>query len=264
MSYAWSQVSGAAMELSGAASDSLSFSAPEMLAEDAVLVFALVVSDARGLASAPDEVTVTVTAAPNEAPVFEASEYTFGLVEHVDARASPLTVGDVLARDPEGEAVTYALASGDSSRFAVDAASGRITYTGAGEDAGATGSYRLKVSAADPRQASSTTTVDILVGVAQVAQKSVLSAEQRAIKRHQRAEVMELTLAALARTLAASTVDVLGRRVESSASGPEDSYAEVAGRRVGGASAGASADARRRCASKGRWPTGKATAAGPP
>ena len=56
LTFAWSQVSGAAVELSGADSDSLSFSAPEMLAEDAVLVFALVVSDARDLASAPDEV----------------------------------------------------------------------------------------------------------------------------------------------------------------------------------------------------------------
>ena len=244
LSYSWSQVSGASMELSGADSDSLSFTAPRLLTADAVLVFELVVTDARGLASAPDQVQVTVTAAPNEAPVFAVSEYTFGLVEHVDARANPLTVGDVAASDPEDEGVTYALALGDSSRFAVDAASGRITYKGSGEDAEATESYQIEVSATDPRQASSTVTVNILVGVARVAQKSVLSAEQMAIKRHQRAEVMELTLAALARTLAASTVDVLGRRVESSASGQEDSYAEVAGRRVGGASAGASAALR--------------------
>ena len=237
LSFAWTQVSGASVELGGAASDSLGFTAPAMLSEDAVLVFSLVVTDARGLASAPDEVTVTVKAAPNDAPVFAAPDYTFGLVEHVDAGADPLTVGDVLARDPEDEGVAYALAAGDSSRFAVDAASGRITYTGPGEDARNTGSYVLAVSAADPRGASSTVTVTILVGVARVAKKSVLSAEQMEIRRTQRAEVMELSLAALGRTLAASTVDVVGRRVESSAAA-EGSYAELAGRRLSGAPGG--------------------------
>ena len=237
LSFAWTQVSGASVELSGAVSDSLGFTAPSMLSEDAVLVFSLVVTDARGLASAPDEVTVTVKAAPNKAPVFAAPDYTFGLVEHVDAGADPLTVGDVLARDPEDEGVAYALAAGDSSRFAVDAASGRITYTGPGEDARNTGSYVLAVSAADPRGASSTVTVTILVGVARVAKKSVLSAEQMEIRRTQRAEVMELSLAALGRTLAASTVDVVGRRVESSAAA-EGSYAELAGRRLSGAPGG--------------------------
>ena len=78
-------------------------------------------------------------------------------------------------------------------------------------------------------------TVTILVGVARVARKGVLSAEQMEIRRAQRAEAMELSLAALGRTLAASTVDVVGRRVESSAAA-EGSYAELAGRRLSGAS----------------------------
>ena len=237
LTFAWTQVSGAAVELSGAASDSLGFTAPAMLSEDAVLVFALVVTDASGAFSAPDEVTVTVKAAPNEAPVFAAPDYTFGLVEHVDAGADPLNVGDVLAIDPEDEGVAYALAAGDSSRFAVDAVSGRIAYKGPGEDARNTDSYLLTVSATDPRGASSTVQVSILVGVARVAKKDMLSTEQMEIRRAQRAEAMELSLAALGRTLAASTVDVVGRRVESSAAA-EGSYAELAGRRLSGAPGG--------------------------
>ena len=73
-----------------------------MLSEDTVLVFSLMVTDARGLSSAPDEVTVTVKAAPNEAPVFAAPDYTFGLVEHVDASRRPADRGRRARQRPRG------------------------------------------------------------------------------------------------------------------------------------------------------------------
>ncbi len=88
------------------------------------------VSDGRG-ASASATVTVEVA---NEPPAFESSEYVFELRENVDGTSRPVELGQVTARDPDGDGLEYGLASGDRSRFAVGARDGALRYIGPGED----------------------------------------------------------------------------------------------------------------------------------
>ena len=146
LTFAWTQSRGPAVALSGAAAAAPSFTAPAQLAADTTLVFELVVSDASGAASAPDAVTVTVRA-DDDPPVF-AGPYAFDLEENLDGSSAPVVLGSVEATDPEGGAVTYALTDG-AALFALDAASGELTYVGPGEDAEAVDEHLLTVEAAD-------------------------------------------------------------------------------------------------------------------
>ena len=164
LTYRWTQVSGATMTLSDATSATPTFTAPTQLVSDATLVFELVVTDASGAASAADAVSITVEAGANDAPVFDSASYAFELAENEAGQPTPLAVGHVVASDPEGEAVTYALDAGDGSRFALDATSGALTYIGAGEDAEATEGYALTAQAADPHGASTSVEVWIAIG----------------------------------------------------------------------------------------------------
>ena len=163
LTYQWSQVSGSTVALSEATSTVPAFTAPTQLTADATLVFELVVTDASGAVSAPDAVTITVEAGANDAPVFDAASYAFELAENEAGQPMPIALGRVLASDPEGEAVTYAL-TGAASRFALDATSGALTYIGAGEDAEATDHYTLTAQAADPHGASTSVPVRITIG----------------------------------------------------------------------------------------------------
>ena len=163
LTYQWSQVSGSTMALNDATSTAPQFTAPTQLVADATLVFELVVTDASGAVSAPDAVTITVEAGDNDAPVFDSASYAFELAENEAGQPTPIALGRVLASDPEGEAVTYAL-TGAASRFALDATSGELTYIGAGEDAEATEGYALTAQAADPHGASASVPVRITIG----------------------------------------------------------------------------------------------------
>ena len=105
------------------------------------------VSDGRG-GTASAEVAVEVTNAP---PAFDEPSYTFELRENVDGRPRQVALGAVAAGDPDGDAVTYALASGAAERFAVGAEDGAVTYVGPGEDFEAEPNrYDLTVRARDP------------------------------------------------------------------------------------------------------------------
>lgn len=108
------------------------------------------VSDGRG-ASASATVTVEVA---NEPPAFESSEYAFELRENVDGTRRPVDLGRVTARDPDGDELTYELASGDRSRFEVGARDGALRYMGPGEDFESEATrYELAVRARDPHGA---------------------------------------------------------------------------------------------------------------
>ncbi len=101
LTYAWTKTSGPAVTLSSSAAQSPTFTAPEQLAKDATLVFSLVVTDARGLASSVDRVTVTVTAGPNDAPTAEAGD------DQTVSEGATVTLDGSGSSDPEGEALRY-------------------------------------------------------------------------------------------------------------------------------------------------------------
>ena len=75
-----------------------------------------------------------VSARLNRPPAFTRSTWSFELPENRDGSGQPVELGAVTAEDPDGDALTYGLASGDRARFAVGARDGVLTYTGPGED----------------------------------------------------------------------------------------------------------------------------------
>ena len=79
-------------------------------------------------------------------PSFEQEAYAFSLPEN---RSGPFVLGQVTARDPSGELPTYLLEGAGEAPFALDAASGEVRYTGAGEDYEAgLGAYAFTAEAA--------------------------------------------------------------------------------------------------------------------
>ena len=112
-----------------------------------------------GTASA--EVAIEVA---NEAPAFKEPSYAFELRENKDGRSRPVALDAVEAEDPDGDEVTYSLASGDETRFAVGSEDGTVAYVGPGEDY-ETGPnrYELTVRARDPHGAAATVGVTVEV-----------------------------------------------------------------------------------------------------
>ena len=120
-------------------------------------------TDAGGL-SAEALVTVEVVNV-NEGPSFGSSEYAFELRENVVGSEAPVGLGSLSAADPDGDALTYELASGDAERFAVGAGDGAVSYVGPGEDYESEPNlYELTVRASDSDGLSAETlvTVEIL------------------------------------------------------------------------------------------------------
>ena len=96
-------------------------------------------------------VTVNVTDVA-EAPVFAETSYTFSLAENAGGDTIPLSLGLVQATDPENSTIVYSIEAGDpGGLFEIDAATGALSYRGAGEDyESGTTSYDLTVRASDP------------------------------------------------------------------------------------------------------------------
>ena len=122
-------------------------------------------TDTGGNAKSADA-TVTVTDA-NDAPVFAASEYAFDLNENADGSTTAVALGMVSATDEDaGATQTYSITAGnDDGLFAIDAASGAVTYVGTGENyrSLATGAaHTLTVSVSDGT-ASAEATVAVTV-----------------------------------------------------------------------------------------------------
>ena len=122
-------------------------------------------TDSAGNAKSADA-TVTVTDA-NDAPVFAASEYAFDLNENADGSTTAVAVGMVSATDEDaGATQAYSITAGnDDGLFAIDEASGAVTYVGTGENyrSLATGAaHTLTVSVSDGT-ASAEATVAVTV-----------------------------------------------------------------------------------------------------
>ncbi len=87
----------------------------------------------------------------NEAPQFAYASYAFSLAENADGDTIPLSLGRVTATDPEDGTITYSIEGGDpGGLFAIDPATGELSYQGAGEDyESGTTSHELTVRASD-------------------------------------------------------------------------------------------------------------------
>ena len=126
--------------------------------EGGVTSYELTVRASDGTHTIDTTVTVTVTDAA-EQPAFGEESYAFELAENADGRANGLSLGRVLATDPDGDEVRYSLTGGNESMlFNIDAASGELYYVGPGEDyeSGVT-SYELTVRASDAAHTVDTT-----------------------------------------------------------------------------------------------------------
>ena len=125
LTYAWSAPQGS---FSGATDGATTrWTAP---AQTGRVTIRVQVSDGRG-GSASAEVAVEVT---NRPPSFKESTYHFELPENLDGSRRPVELGRVTAEDPDGDALTFGLVSGDRERFAIRARDGVVTYVGPGED----------------------------------------------------------------------------------------------------------------------------------
>ena len=108
------------------------------------------------------DITVTVTVTDgNDAPIFSTPSYAFDLAEHADGSVNRVVLGSVSATDLEDEVVTYRIDGGNEANlFAIDEATGELSYAGAGEDYEATARYNLTVQASDGVRSS-----DVMVAV---------------------------------------------------------------------------------------------------
>ena len=120
----------------------------------------------------PEEVARLSDAAPlvvqeqaeQRAPAFARDDYAFALAENADGSGQRLSLGTVSATDPDGDVLGYSLVAGNAAGlFEIDAGTGELFYTGAGEDyeAGVT-RFDLTVRASDEALTAETTvTVEV-------------------------------------------------------------------------------------------------------
>jgi len=93
-------------------------------------------------------VTVEIVNVNDNAPVFASERYSFDIDENVSGSPSPVTLGFASASDAEGDPLSYSIVGGGGA-FAIDAASGAISYVGPGEDHEAAQSYSFTIEASD-------------------------------------------------------------------------------------------------------------------
>ena len=119
----------------------------------------LTVSASDGAASSEAMVTVTVTNANDSTPMFGEDSYAFDLAENADGSTTAVEVGMVSATDSDGDMLEYSISGGnDDGLFAIDSASGAITYVGGGENYESdTMSHELMVEASDGANSDSAT-----------------------------------------------------------------------------------------------------------
>ena len=101
LTYAWTQTAGPAVTLEDAGAAEATFTAPSQLVQEAVLAFELTVTDARGLASPADAVTITAVPGANDAPAADAGD------DRTVAEGAAVALDGSASSDPEGEALTW-------------------------------------------------------------------------------------------------------------------------------------------------------------
>ena len=155
VTYSWSGTRGA---FTGPTDESVAhWTAPAELGTETISVE---VRDGRD-GSASAEVAVEVV---NRPPVFEQTSYGFELPENVDGRERPSDLGRVMAVDPDGDALTYEIASGDREHFAVGALDGVVRYVGPGVDfETAPNRFKLTIRARDGFGAEAQTEIVVTV-----------------------------------------------------------------------------------------------------
>ena len=99
----------------------------------------------------------------NGPPAFGQASYEFTLAENTDGAANRVSLGAVMATDPDNNAVAYIIRGGNAlGLFEIDAQTGELFYVGPGEDYEAGGvQFDLEIRASD-----GTLTADAAVSVA--------------------------------------------------------------------------------------------------
>ena len=136
--------------------------------ESGTTSYELTVRASDGQLTADTTVTVTVTDVA-EPPAFGQQDYAFDLAENAGGDTIPVSLGLVQATDPENSPITYNIVGGDSGGlFAIDAATGELSYRGTGEDyESGTTSYELTVRASDGQLTADTTVTVTVTDVAE-------------------------------------------------------------------------------------------------
>jgi K319-like protein len=157
LTYAWTQASGSAVQLSSTTAAQPTFTAPAVAAglSDA-LVFSVSVTSAGGNSSATVRVTVTAAPAANPPPVADA-----GSNQSVASGAPLVTLHGTQSHDPDGQALTYRwTAPAGVTLSSATVASPTFTAPGVAPGSPAlTLSFSLVVSDADASSTASTVLV---------------------------------------------------------------------------------------------------------
>jgi uncharacterized repeat protein (TIGR01451 family) len=151
LTYQWQQIGGAAVVLNNRATSHPTFIAP---GAPAVLTFTLVVTDARGMASPPDQVVVTVGDRP--------------IIGLTAANSGPTTLGKptiFTATISDGSNATYLWAFGDGSAAVGNPLTHIYTFTGA---------YTVIVTATNGAGSMTTTTEAIITAPEPISYKLYL------------------------------------------------------------------------------------------
>ncbi|SEN01298.1 Myxococcales GC_trans_RRR domain-containing protein [Stigmatella aurantiaca] len=154
LSFQWTQEGGPSLNLTGADTSKLAFTAPEVLA-DTKLLFVLVVKDAAGAESAPVPVTVTVLNV-NKAPVAHARK------QPSDLNASSLTLEASSSIDPDGDALTYRWEQVAGPQVTLSSTTAPTVSFDVPETESAT-QLQFKLTVTDPSGASGSDVVEVLV-----------------------------------------------------------------------------------------------------
>ena len=200
LTYAWTQVGTSTVTLNDADTATPTFTAPENLLADAVLVFSLIVNDGVSDSQAAT-VTITTTADTNNPPIANAG------ADQTVAEGASVTLNGSGSNDPESANLTYAWTQvGTSTVTLNDADTATPTFT-APENLLANAVLEFMLTVTDPGGASGTDLVEISV-------TTDAAARQQALK---------IGLAAFARSLASSATDAVGQRLRPVSTGPETS-----------------------------------------